>query len=543
MLGAGDLIVEPDPGEIGQPSPGPVEQLADRLGVHEASGGPSVRRRTVLVSREDPARAEWVTDLAAPWQGTSGWRLPSSPMPALGPDEVELVDEVVARLDDAVARRLLVGAAEWHEDVMRAVRLAAAGESERLAALKAAVDDGLRTRRHLDYWGSSAWARDAAPVVDALAEEVTSAPSAELVVLLQRAVGHLVKVVLSADDSNGMIGDLCRDVLDLHRRACAAGVADPRKLAKWMVKFAFEDQDFFEIDPVAYADALGDEGLAVYRREVAKRSVPVNAPEHRVGTSRDFYGGLPSFAAKYAAERLAIIDRDVDRLVELLGGDLSSPHQFQRVAEAMVELGDVDDALRWARRGIAETSGWQVAKLYDLATDLLSVGGDMEEVVVLRRHHHERMPSASTYAKLQAAAGAVDAWAIEVDRARAVLVERDPAGFIDALLADGEADEAWTVAAAGDREILASQWLRLAEAREPTAPGDAMAVYLRLADEVLVRADKRAYRDAVRHLAAARRAATAADRTDEITEHLGGLRERNRRRPSFMAMLDKAGLG
>lgn len=73
-------------------------------------------------------------------------------MSVQGSDEVEPIDEVVARLDDRVARRLLAGAAEWHEDVMRAVRLAAAGESERLAVLKAAVDDGLRTRRCLDYW-------------------------------------------------------------------------------------------------------------------------------------------------------------------------------------------------------------------------------------------------------------------------------------------------------------------------------------------------------------------------------------------------------
>jgi len=46
------------------------------------------------------------------------------------------------------------------------------------------------------------------------------------------------------------------------------------------------------------------------------------------------YAGFPSFAAKYAAERLAIIDRDGDRPIELLGGDLSSPHQFARVTEA-----------------------------------------------------------------------------------------------------------------------------------------------------------------------------------------------------------------
>jgi len=65
-----------------------------------------------------------------------------------------------------------------------------------------------------------------------------------------------------------MIGDLARRLLDLHRTTCAADVAEPRALAKWMVRFSFEDQDFFEIDPVAYVDAMGETGLAVYRREV-----------------------------------------------------------------------------------------------------------------------------------------------------------------------------------------------------------------------------------------------------------------------------------
>lgn len=392
------------------------------------------------------------------------------------------IEDEVERLDEQVARRLLVAAAELHEDVSRAIWLAAADESDRLVVLKAAVDDGLRTRRHLDYWGSSSWARDASPVVDALGDAVATEPSAELVVLLQRAAGHLVKVIMRADDSNGMIGDLTRQVLDLHREACAAGVAEPQALAKWMVRFAFDDQDFFEIDPVAYADVLGEKGLAVYRREVAQRSDPAAEPTDRSPRLRDMYAGFPSFAAKYAAERLAVIDGDVDRLVQLLGGDLSSPHQFVRVAEAMIELGHGDDALGWARRGIAETSGWQVAKLYDLAADLLSDAG---EVVELRRHHHEHMPGSSTYAKLRSAARANGTWEAEIGPARAVLAERDLAGLIDALLADGEPDQAWKAATAGDRVLAASQWLRLAEAREPTAPAEAMAVYLRLVDEVL----------------------------------------------------------
>jgi len=51
-------------------------------------------------------------------------------------------------------------------------------------------------------------------------------------------------------------------------------------------------------------------------------------------------GGYPrededSFAARYARERLAVLDGDTEAIVELLGGDLSAPHQFVRVAEAM----------------------------------------------------------------------------------------------------------------------------------------------------------------------------------------------------------------
>ena len=449
----------------------------------------------------------------------------------------------MARLDDAVARRLLVSSAESHEDVMRAVRLAAADESERLAVLKRAVDDGLRTRRHLDYWGSSSWARDAAPVVDALAEEVTTAPSAELVVLFQRAAGHLVKVILRADDSDGMIGDLSRDVLDLHRQACAAGVPIRRRWRSgWSgsrsttrtssrsIRSPMPTRSGTRVSPCTGARSPSAPSLPT-QRSIGPRRCATSTEAFRASPpSMPLNAWRSSTATSIGSSSCSVVTCHL-------------PTSFTRVAEAMVELGDPDDALRWARRGIAETSGWQVAKLYDLAADLVADANDLDEVVELRRHHHERMPSASTYATLQVAASAVDTWAVEVDQARAVLAERDPAGYIDALLADDEADEAWAVAANGDREILASQWLRLAEAREPTVPGDAMVVYLRLADDVLVRADKRAYRDAVRHLNAARRAATAADRTDELTEHLEVLRERNRRRPSFMAMLDKAGLG
>ncbi|MBS1846792.1 MAG: hypothetical protein JST73_00800, partial [Actinobacteria bacterium] len=454
-------------------------------------------------------------------------------------------------LDEPALRRLLLDAARWHTDTARAVELAAAGDADRVAVLKAAVDKSLRTRRFLDYRGSTAWAHDARPVVDALTEEVAAAPTAELVTLLQRAAGHLVKVIMHADDSNGTIGDLCRDVLALHRVACTAGQADPTKLAKWMISFTFVDQDFFEIDPVAYLDALGDKGLTVYRREVAERSVPTPTTDvdddadadTDARPRHDYYGGFPSFAARYANERLAVIDRDPDRIIELFGRDLSMSYHYQRVAEAMIEIGRPDDAIDWARRGIAETTGFQLFKLYDLAAQLLDAAGNHDDVVALRRAQHERMPSPSTYGTYRGVAETAGLWEDEIGWARAVLAAHDEPGYIDALLGDGATSEAWAVARSCERELQPRQWERLAEAREPTDPGDSLTVYLRLANQALEQTDKRAYRAATASLKNARRAAETAHRTEEFTAELAAVRERNRRRPSFIAMLDKAGLG
>ena len=444
---------------------------------------------------------------------------------ATGDGSQDLIGDLVRRLDADALSALLVRAAENHDDVARAVRLAAASPTERLGVLRREVDRGLRTRRFLGYRESAEWAQEAAPVVDALAQAVAVEPSLELVALLERAVGHVIKVILRADDSDGLIGGLAQRLLDLHEQACAAGVAEPVALARWMVRFTFEDQDFFMVDPVRYADALGDKGLAAYRNAVAKRS----AGPHR-------------FARSYAAERLAVLDGDVDRVVELHGGDLTTPYQFIRVAEAMLELGREDDALVWARRGIAETTGWQVAKLYDLAATVLAGRGDGTSALDLRREQHQRMPSSSTYSLLQAATEAVGGWEAEREPARAVLGARDQGALVDVLLTDGDVDGAWSVAGDGGWEPGEQRWRRLAEAREPTDPAGALGVYLRLTDAALVQADRRAYREAVRHLKAARRAATAADLSSVVDDRLVLLREQHRRRPTLISMLDKAGL-
>ena len=435
------------------------------------------------------------------------------------------VEQLIAGLTVDELREVVSAAADRHDDVERQVRLIAGRGAGDLAQLRAEVDRGLRTRRFLGYRESAGWARAARPIVAELEKAVDESPSRALVELLQRAVGHVVKVIMHADDSDGLIGDLARELLVLHARACDAGVTDPVELAAWMVRFQLDDQDFFEVDPVRYASALGEAGLAAYR--------------DAVGARRDG----DSFAVRYARERLVILDRDVDAVVRLLGGDLTTPYQFIGVAEAMRELGLDDEALAWAKRGIAGTSGWQIAQLYDLACAVHDAREEPLEVLALRRARHERMPSSSTYRALRTAAEALDAWPLEQDAARATLQQADPRGFVDALLGDGEFELAWSAAAAAPRDALGSDlWLRLAESGERERPADALAVYQWIADEVLERADRRAYRSAARILQRARAAAQTAGELDAFGEHLARLRERHRRRPTLIAILDKANL-
>jgi hypothetical protein len=436
-----------------------------------------------------------------------------------------LVD-LLAVLEVAELRQILAWAADWHEDVDRKVRLRAARAVGDLSALRELVDRGLRTRRFLDWRAGQEWARNARPIVAELEAAAERSPSRELVELLQRAIGHLVKVLQTkADDSSGLIGDLARDLLSAHARACDAGVADPVKLAAWIVRFRFRDQDFFEADPVRYRQALGERGLAALRHAIA-------AEPDRDG-----------FAALWFQERLAVLDGDTEQIVALLGGDLTQPYQYIRLAEAMAELGRDDDVLRWCREGTERTSGWQTAQLYDLACDVLTRRGEALEVLSLRRGQHERAPTSSTYAQLRAAADALDAWPTERDAAIQAIRRRDIGELVDALLAEGDIDSAWqTSTHDNDTELGLHRWVRLAEARAATHPADALPIYWRAVEDALQTADRRNYAQAVRLLARAKTAAAAAGQDAAFNARLDTLREQQRRRPTLIAMLNKARL-
>lgn len=126
----------------------------------------------------------------------------------------------------------------------------------------------IRTRADLHRWSSSnEHGRQMHQAVDVLERAFATGDPVAVFVVTQRAIASATKVIARADDSSGIIGDACRRLLDLHPRAALAARASVVALVDWMMAFQFAgDVDYFTLDPVAYAPALGDLGLARYRR-------------------------------------------------------------------------------------------------------------------------------------------------------------------------------------------------------------------------------------------------------------------------------------
>ncbi len=86
-------------------------------------------------------------------------------------------------------------------------------------------------------------------------------------------------------------------------------------LVDWMLGFQFDgDVDYFEIDPVAYASALGKSGMATYRARLSD----IQADLGPRPTADELWPSRHSherFVLEWNARRLAILDRDIDAII------------------------------------------------------------------------------------------------------------------------------------------------------------------------------------------------------------------------------------
>jgi hypothetical protein len=413
---------------------------------------------------------------------------------------------------------------------MRAEQRAQSGDVTELPSL---VDQGLRTRRFLDWRQTREYADGARPILNLLHRAVETTPSQQLVELLQRALSHVLQVLHRADD-DGLVGGVFDELLDLHVRVCQSGSPDPLKLAKWLVSATYDGDWFSPPDPVSYAAALGDTGERLYRG-AAQRELASADPSQPYSTALSH--------GRYAVERLAVIDRDPDAVVASFSHIERASYREAEIAEGMREIGRDDLALEHARAGLATGVQFDQPKLTQIADAILVSQGDDKGLLELRRAAHMAHPTRSSFAGLRDAASALGSWKAERPTAIVALGRSNPGELVVVLLDEGRIDEAWAAYEANaSARMLDKDLLALIEVRSVEHPGDAMDAYLRLADGHLASTGREHYERAVRLLKKADAPARRAAREADLREHVRTLRETHKRRPTFIALLNRAGL-
>jgi hypothetical protein len=398
----------------------------------------------------------------------------------------------------------------------------------------------IRTRADLHRWSASnAHGSQMHEAVDLLDEAARTGDPAAVFAVTQRAIASAVKVILRADDSSGIIGDACKRLLDLHAQLAAPAKVAPGKLVDWMIGFQFDNEcDFFTLDPVAYAPALGGGGMTAYRvrlEDVAARLGP------RPTDSQPWSASYAHewFTLDHIAQRLAVLDRDVEAIIRTHARDRRVAGWLEDTAEAFEEIGRIDLAIDWAKQAADFDHGHQSRKAAGYWCRLLAEHRP-GELLAARLEMFQRWPTSDTATRLYEDAG--DQWPGYRDDVLARLAASPRDAVLFAQLGLRDLRLAWSLAHSLDLTDHRT-WSDLAKAYQKLDPLAVLPVLTRLVEHELTEADAGNYRIAARRLATMRRLAAGTDTAAaEVDRLVADLRETHRRRPRLQQEFDRAGL-
>jgi len=371
-----------------------------------------------------------------------------------------------------------------------------------------------------------------------LLEAAQDQPPAERLAVCQKAITSAVAVILKADDSSGIIGNAVRRLLSLHPQLAAQAQPPVVRLVDWLIAFQFDGkQDFFEIDPVAYAPALGDLGLKRYRDQLQRLRDELG-PRPGEGEGRTAPGGHTRFALDWNARRLAVLDRDVDAIIATHARDRAVPRWLHDTAEALAEIDRPDLAIDWAKQATDHGDGHQSLQAAQYWCALLAEHRP-DQVLAARWEVLDRWPTSSTASDLHQAAGAD--WPPYRGQVLNRLASRPRDAVLFALLTLNEPELAWDLAHQLNLND-ADAWGRVLKEYEKLDPIATLPVHSRLVEELLVDAGAQNYQRAAKRLRTMRALTAGTSHRPDVDALIAHLRETHRRRPRLLQEFDRAHL-
>jgi hypothetical protein len=399
--------------------------------------------------------------------------------------------------------------------------------------------DGLRCDRRMHpYRGRREYSQLAREVVAACEALIDSEP-ASVPALAQRAVDLVTTALMYVDDSWGIVGDDLHALMAVHARACAATPPDPKRLAAWLGKVRLDGPGWPDFELRDYAAALGEKGRAELARIVEDRAK---------ATELDLLGRTP-LGIRVLREQLAEISGDTDHYIAVLAEDLYAASSYLKIVDALRNVGRAAEAERWARRGLGIGNPIDQGKLRDTYVNLLLERGATDEASTMRWQLFDQHPTQTHYNDLRRTAERTGDWPSLRDKAIGRLRDAttgQPAfadHLIGVLLDEGELDQAWQTALDHAEGLPEPRWNQLINLRQPTHPGDVIEPWQQLIQQRLdANTDKYRYSKAITMLRQLRDAYRATGDALGFGTYLDRLRDRHKRKTSFIAKLDRTNL-
>jgi len=455
-------------------------------------------------------------------------------------------EDIAAALDAADKDTLVKMVLEWAEDDRilkdRLMHMAARhkGPEVAIAQTRKTLEKSIRVRRYVDYREMRGYAAGVETAIDSVEELLRSGQAAGVMELCEAGVRWVSTACEQVDDSDGYMSSLKARLQEMHLQACKEAKPNPKSLAAKLFQAELRGGfDAWSGAVEAYAEILGEEGLAVYRSlaEAEWAKVPVKTEGSPASGSQSY------FRITEIMKALARRSGNIEEQVAVLERDLSSPYAYQQIAGIYRERGEYAKALAWAERGMKVFAGYHGAGLRLIVAEEYRRADRHADALRIVWVEFRDAPSLTGYKRLGEFALAADDW--EEWRAQALAhVRRTVAGtgskaakvnafaqrwgstksdhslLVEIFLHEGKVEEAWNEAQAGGCSGVL--WLRLAELREQQHPADAQAIYFRQGDQDIQRATGN-YDSGVALLERAAAAAQSAGRSVEFEVELGSL--------------------
>lgn len=240
------------------------------------------------------------------------------------------------------------------------------------------------------------------------------------------------------------------------------------------------------------------------------------------------------------AEKLVELGR-VEEAIRVAREGLSEAHEYLRFARRLEEIGWGEEALALAERGKQRGKGFKGELLAWLA-ERYEQRGDLAGSLELHRRRFQERPSLEAYDQIKAIARQLGNW----KTVRQALIEEleeanRPDVLLDVHLSEGEHDEAIVLVKSG-RFPYGAPLERVARAVESTHPKEAIELYKRLAQRQIDHGNRKAYQIAAAYLQEARRISLQIGQGEQWEAYIRDLRQAYPRHWALQDELDKAGL-